>query len=181
MNYFNQYVSNTYAGSGNQYYFSTEEGERRTGRVFYKIAAGGEYDYSILFSNIIDSTFADGSVSHCNLVCPSWEIHSARIGKCKHIDGGKSIFEMTVADDGEGKEADIVVSELREIYFNGQRSRTVSPGEFFSSDPIRLNFDKNDYLCLEMTFSGAMIPYHEESLLPVYVKGLKEQGSLPSW
>ena len=45
------------------------------------------------------------------------------------------------------------------------------PGEFFSSDPIALDFAKDEYLCLEMTFSGKMIPYHEDTMLPVFIKG----------
>ncbi len=86
MDYFNRYVSNTCAGSANQLFFSTGEGEIRTGRVFYKITVGGEYAYSLLFSNIIDSTYGDGSRRHCNLICDSWQIHSARVGKCSWIN-----------------------------------------------------------------------------------------------
>ena len=44
------------------------------------------------------------------------------------------------------------------------------PGEFFVSDPVKCTFEKDEYLCLEITFSGKMIPYHEETLLPVFVK-----------
>lgn len=69
MKYFEDFTSNTYAGSGNQLHFKMNENEIRTGRVFYKISVGGEYNYSILFSNIIDSTYADGSISHKNLIC----------------------------------------------------------------------------------------------------------------
>ena len=64
MTYFDKYVSNTCAGSGNQMFFNMNEDEVRTGRMFYKIFAGGEYNYSILFSNIIDTTFSNGAVSH---------------------------------------------------------------------------------------------------------------------
>lgn len=169
MKYFEQYNSNTYAGSGNQLYFEMPDGEIRTGRVFYKISVQGKYDYSILFSNIIDSTYADGSLSHKNLICDSWKIHNARIGKCKKIDAAKEISEMIVADENENKDADIVVSNLTDVTFNGQKCKEVMPGEFFSSDPISFDFDKDEYLCLEITFSGKMIPYHEESLLPVFI------------
>lgn len=170
MEFFEKYTSNTYAGSGNQLYFNIHDGEIRTGRIFYKISVQGEYNYSILFSNIVDSTYADGSVSHKNLICDSWTIHSARVGKCKKIDAIKEISEMVVADENECDTADIVVSDLKEITFNGQKSKTVMPGEFFSSDSIKLGFEMDEYLCLEITFSGKMIPYHEESLLPVFVK-----------
>ena len=165
MKYFEKYTSNTCAGSGNQLFFSLPEGKVRVGRVFYKIFCGGEYDYSILFSNIMDSTYANGARSHKNLICDSWNIHSAKIGKCKSFNSEKEFSKMTLSDSGE---ADVTVSDLKEITFSGKHEKCVMPGEFFYSDPIRLSFEKNEYLCLEITFSGKMIPYHEESILPVF-------------
>lgn len=162
MEYFNHYVSNTVAGSGNQLYFSLKEGEIRTGRIFYKISVAGEFNYSLLFTNVIDSTFSDGSFCHGGLICDGWKIHSAKIGKCKELPKGKDPSEMT--------DADTAVADLTEISFDGKVEKNVMPGEFFSSDPVRLSFSKGEYLCLEMTFSGSMIPYHEESLLPVFTK-----------
>ena len=94
MKYFEEYNSNTYAGSGNQLFFETNESKIHTGRVFYKISVGGEYNYSILFSNIIDSTYSDGALSHKNLVCDEWIIHSARIGKCRKIDMPENIYDL---------------------------------------------------------------------------------------
>jgi len=170
MKYFEQYRSNSYAGSGNQYFFTMQDGEIRTGRVFYKISVSGEYNYSLLFSNILDSTYADGSVGHKNLICDSWMIHGARIGKCKTIHTKPRMSDITLSDEGDCTEADITVCGLQEITFSGQKVKNVMPGEFFSSDPIKLHFHAGEYLCLEMTFSGRMIPYHEESLLPVFVK-----------
>ena len=118
----------------------------------------------------MDSTYNDGSLSHKNLICDSWTIHGARVGKCEKIDTGKPVTELTVADEG-CEQGDIKVFSLREITFGGCATKTVMPGEFFSSDPISLSFDTGEYLCLEITFSGKMIPYHEETLLPVFVKG----------
>ena len=85
MKYFDSFVSNTCGGSGNQFFFHMNEGEVRTGRVFYKITAGGTFDYALLFSNIIDSTFSDGSVSHKNLVLDEWTILAARAGRCRQM------------------------------------------------------------------------------------------------
>ncbi len=167
MKYFETFRSNTYAGSGNQLLFGTNEGEVRTGRVFYKISAGGEYNYSLLFSNTMDSTYADGSVSHCNLICDEWFIHSARIGRCQKFDTTKPLSELVMNDS---ESSDVVVSDFKDISFGGQKSKAVMPGEFFTTDPLTLSFEKGDYLCLEMTFSGKMIPYHEETMLPVFVK-----------
>ncbi len=170
MEFFERFNSNSCAGSANQLYFGTAEGEIKTGRVFYKISAGGSYNYSLLFSNIIDSTYAGGELSHANLICDSWTLHAARVGRCKKIPVGKELSDMTVADEGDGKKADITVFSFRDLTFSGERSKSVMPGEFFSSDPIRLEFEAGEYLCLEISFSGRMIPYHEETMLPVFEK-----------
>ena len=169
MTYFEQYTSNTYAGSGNQLCFRMSEGEVRIGRVLYRVAVGGAYRYSLLFSNTVDSTFADGSLCRCNLVCDAWHIHGARVGKCKRIDATRSLADWTMSDAGDG-DADVVVGEFCELTFDGQRQKQVAPGETFASDAVMLNFEAGEYLCLEMTFSGGMMPYHEESLLPIFVK-----------
>ena len=170
MDYFNQYTSNTLAGSGNQLFFNMEEGEVLTGRVLYKITSSGEHRYSLLFSNIIDSTYSTGNISHANLICESWTIHRAQIGICKEIPSNKAVPSLTMADNAESSDADILIRDFVPITFNGQASKIVSPGEFFHSDPIIIRFDQNEYLCLEVSFSGKMIPYHEESLLPVFIK-----------
>jgi len=168
MKYFREFQSNTYAGSGNQFYFEMDENEIRTGRVFYKISAGGKYRYSVLFSNMIDSTYADGLKSQKNLICDEWTIHSLKIGKCDRFNPDKELGDMVMDDCNES--SDIVVNDFINITFLGKPSKEVMPGEFFSTDPVTLEFNKDEYLCLEITFSGKMIPYHEESLLPVFVK-----------
>ena len=168
MKYFEEFKSNTYAGSANQLYFEMNDNEIHTGRLLYKISVGGEYNYSILFSNTIDSTYGDGAISHKNLICDEWVIHSARIGRCRKIDMSENISDL-VMDDND-KNADIVVSDFKDISFGGQKSKVVMPGEFFASDPAKIEYKKDEYLCLEITFSGKMIPYHEETLLPVFIK-----------
>lgn len=160
MIFFDKFVSNSMAGSGNQLYFSAPE--KQIGRCFYKITVGGSFDYSLLFSNIIDSTYSDGSVSHKNLICDSWTIHGARIGRCSGFPSDASVCDIDAAD--------IEVFDFKEITFFSQKEKNVMPGEFFFSDPVSLDFKKNEFLCVEIEFSGDMIPYHEESLLPVYVK-----------
>lgn len=160
MEYFEKYTSNTYAGSGNQLYFGTN-GKVKVGRVFYKISVGGSFNYSLLFSNIIDSTYADGKVSHKNLICDEWTIHGMKLGRCKELFVPGDITKMVTED---------VDYDFKEVSFKGEKTKKVMPGEFFTTDPLMMTFDKGDYLCLEVTFSGEMIPYHEESLLPVLVK-----------
>ena len=79
MSYFGEYSSNTCAGSGNQLLVDAVKG---TGRVYYKVFAGGTYHYSILFSNTVDSTFADGSQCRRNVRGGNWEILEARVAVC---------------------------------------------------------------------------------------------------
>lgn len=151
MPFFNRFVSNTIAGCANQHVFSMTEGERRTGRVYIRIAQGGSFPYALLFSNILDSTYAEGTLSHCNLICPEWRIHEARIGR-------------SCLPQPDDQPLPVKLS------FDGKHSRQVRPGEFFHSDPVELFFEAGEYLCLEMTFSGTVLPYHEESLLPIFVR-----------
>lgn len=176
MNFFSTYTSNTVAGSGNQWCFTAEYPQ--TGRVFYKIACGGKFSYSLLFSNIIDSTFSNHSPAHKNSICNQWNIHEARIGKLDRNGIPHKIEDPAVAAEVNEK-----VTNWSPLTFDGKTSKAVAPGEFFSTDPIEITFDAGDYLCLEMTVSGRMIPHHQETLLPAYVKtesGWKYEPKTPS-
>ena len=154
MQYFANYTSNTLAGSANQHFFTMVEGEMRTGRVFYRITNGGRFRYSLLFSNTIDSTYSDGSVSHRNLLCDEWQIHQARIARCGVC--------------ADWQELNALTEDWKSLTFAGQHTKAVMPGELFASDPVEMAFAADEYLCLEITFSGPQIPYHEESILPVF-------------
>lgn len=164
MKYFDDFVSNTYAGIGNQNIFECDA-EICTGRVFYKIAVGGKYNYSLMFSNIVDCTMSEDYVSHKNFICDEWDIHSAGIARVRECDLPKEYMENDVADS-LNKE----ISDFKAVTFNGNHFKRAAPGEFFATDPIELEFEKGDYLCLEIRFSGDMIPYHHESLMPIFRK-----------
>ena len=84
MKWFETYTSNTMGGTGNQRFFSTENSNIQNSRVYYKVFSGGKYNYALLFSNIMDSTYRLGTGSHCNLICDEWEIFEAYIGICKY-------------------------------------------------------------------------------------------------
>lgn len=154
MTWFNTYNSNTLAGSGNQSYFLTGDADTHIGRIYYKVYAGGKYKYSLLFSNIIDSTFADGSHSYCNLMCDKWEIKKATVGVSK-----------TCSVTGAGD-----VEQISPVTFDGCGYKVVMPGKFFCTDPVELLAKKGEYICVEIEFCGKMIPHHEESILPTFVK-----------
>ncbi len=163
MEYFQKFHSNTLAGSGNQSFFLTDDASQiYTGRILYKIFAGGTYRYSFLFSNIIDSTFSDGAHSHKNLICDQWRIVKAAVGIC----GTCSPSEI-----GE-------IKRFQALTFSGASEKEVMPGEFFTSDAVDLSGEKGDYICLEIAYQGRMIPYHEESIIPTFV--LRDGEWIPS-
>lgn len=151
MIYFNKYVSNTLAASSNQAIFIAGDADKiYTSRAYYKIFAEGEYNYSFLFSNMTDSTF--GTKSHKNFVCSSWTMRSVRVGVCKEC----STERMTEPE------------KMYPVTFGFAYEKTVMPGEFFASDEIKLRFDNGDYICIEISWHGRMIPYHHETLVPVF-------------
>ena len=152
MDFFKKYVSNTLAGSGNQSYFVSDNTEE-TGRVFYKVFAGGKYNYSFMFSNIIDSTYADGSHSKANIKCNGWTLKSAKV--------------MVASKDT----ADLTSCEFKSeaiLTFNKKTEKEVISGEIFFSDPIAIECEKNDYICIEISFCGEQIPYFEELIIPSF-------------
>lgn len=154
MEYFDRFVSNTLAGSGNQFCLKLEDAEKiRTGRVYYKIFSGGAYHYSLLFSNIIDSTYSEGQDSRKNIVCDQWYIESLRLGIC---------------DDCNCEEM-IEPAWFIPLTFQGKASKTVMPGEFFCTDEVLLDVKKDQYICLEMAFRGKEIPHHPETRLPMFL------------
>ena len=162
MSYFGEYTSNTCAGSGNQLLIDSA---RCTGRVYYKVYAGGTYPYSILFSNTVDSTFADGSQCRRNVPGGEWEILEAKVAVCPGTALGED-----VQSDAAAMAINSLPLSFEAMTFAGEMGKKVAPGEFFATDPVELSADKGDYICLELTFGGKGIPYHEESQLPVYVQ-----------
>lgn len=150
MRYFDSFVSNTTAGSGNQYVFESDC-EKHTGLLFYRLTCGGRSEYSLLFSDTLDSTFADGSVSCANLCAGGFTLHSAAV--C--ITGNP--------------DASLDNAAFTPLSFAGRRGRTLSAGELVSTDPVGLEAAAGEYLCVRLEFSGRRIPYHEESLIPTFV------------
>ena len=160
MSYFKTYVSNTYAGSANQHVFAMNEGDVCKSRIFYKITSSGEYKYSLLFSSIVDGSFR--RIGKPNTICDEWKIHAARVGRCVDFPEEKSVCEISLDDD-------LNVTWLDKLTFDGEKDYTPDGGELFCSDPLTLYFEKGDHLCVELTFSGAVLPYHPEIQVPSYV------------
>lgn len=154
MDFFEKYSSNTLAGSGNQYFFMNTDPEKiNIGRLYYKIFSGGKYRYSFLFSNILDSTFANGENGWKNMICDDWDIISLKTGVCKCC----------------GEEFAAEPERFYNLTFDGKTKKHVMPGEFFYTDEIEMEALEAEYICLEIEFKGKMIPYHEESIIPAFL------------
>ncbi|MBQ8552524.1 MAG: SGNH/GDSL hydrolase family protein [Clostridia bacterium] len=151
MEFFKNYVSNTLAGSASQSHFDTDG--VMTGRVYYKLFCGGDYEYSLLFSNITDSTFSDGSRSVCNDLGGSWEIVDARVGICTSCG---------MNDPQEPK-------QFIRLTFSGVNNKHVVPGELFASDPVMFEAAEGEYLCIELTFTGDRVVCHPELQVAAFI------------
>ncbi|MCQ2479791.1 MAG: SGNH/GDSL hydrolase family protein [Clostridia bacterium] len=159
MDYYKKYVSNCAGSAANQFFFYPQKSDEiLTSRCFFKITESGEFNYSFLFTNTVDSTFGDGSISKCNDIPDEWHIKSLAVSKCSDCSNEK----MPVDDELE--------SGFIQLTFDSKKEKTVAPAEIFATDPVKLNLQKGEYLCFEMEFCGRMIPYHEETLLPVFRK-----------
>lgn len=159
MEYFDIYSSNCAGSAGNQFCFHNEdENEILTSRCFFRITFGGEYNYSFLFTNTVDSTFGDGSQCRCNFIPDEWHIKNLKLSKCSDCSVEKMPDDIQLENG------------FTDLTFNGEKEKTVSPAEIFHTDPVRLNLKSGEFLCFEMEFSGRTIPYHEETLLPVFRK-----------
>ncbi len=159
MEYFTKFTSNSAAAAGNQSFFTPDdENALLTSRAFFRISAGGKFNYSLLFSNITDSTFADGSHSRCNLGLWEWYIASLRVAPCNTC----GVEKMPESSDFAG--------DFITLTFDGSKHKTVKSGEFFSTDAVELAFSAGQYMCVEITYRGRQIPCHPETLLPVFAK-----------
>lgn len=152
MKYFEKYTSNSLAGTGNQSCFISDM-ENHIGRIFYKVFSGGEYNYSFLFSNIVDSRFTEITSTNCIINC--WKITGVRAAvtdNCNNVKGVSGFVDVTF-----GKTNDMKL-----------------PNGFFCSDPVLLTAKKDDYICIEIKFKGKKVPYHPESQIISYVYENKE-------
>lgn len=155
MKFFEKYTSASVAGSGNQSIFKTDGKDTEyVSRVYYKIYTGGKREYSLLYTNITDSTYADGSINTCNVPIDEWNIIYMKAG----------IVDSCSMDNA------VEPKIMYPLTFDGCSSKIVSPCEFFSTDGIILDIKKGQYLCIETKFSGTEIPCHPESVIPAFVR-----------
>lgn len=161
-----KYTSNTLAGTSVQSYF-TPQG-KVTSYAFYKPFSTGEFDYSFLFTNTVDSTYSDGSLTKCNFPCGEWEIFDCKIIICNDVNAA-----ISGNYDG-GKEFTLT--------FCGSREKKVFPDETFYTDSVKLNVAENEYICIKMVFDGEKVPCHIENQIPTYLddgNGVKADKYVP--
>lgn len=145
------FLSDTLGGSANQSFFYSD-GTPVTCRVYYKLFCGGD-EYKITFSDTVDSTFADGAHSVVNDTCGGWEISYLRAGVC----------EICGMDDP------VTPTVFTQATFDGKTAKTVSAGEVFSTDTVRISARRGEYLCIEYTVRGEKIPCHPEIQIPTFI------------
>ena len=142
--FYQTYASDCTAGCGNQLLNRLEKPATKTGRCWFRLSHGGQ-NYALLFSNQIDSTYADGSISKANDVGGDWVIEEIRVGLCP----------------GQGEEPKC----WHTVTFAGAAKKQVRGNAPFATDPILLGAKAGEYLCYEITLTGSCYPYHEEAVL----------------
>lgn len=157
--FYNRFFSDTVAGSSNQVLSEFESEKTFTGKIAYRLRGGGEY-YSLLYSNIVDSTYDAGQISKANDLGNKWVINSLEIG---------------VSDSLESKP-----QKFTALTFDGESTKTVSGNMTFCTDPVKLSACGGDYLHIKMNFTGSRFPYHREIVLNTDIvdqNGIKQEFS----
>lgn len=153
--YFNEYVSNSIASGANQVIINCKNA--KISRSFFKISVGGTFDYSFLFSSIIDSTYSNGSISKANDVCNDFTIKQISVCVCP-----ANYFEEF--NNEKIKSLDNFI----DVTFNDSKSYSFNKGELICTDNIQITANSGDYLCFQIEYSGNKIPCHIETLIPIY-------------
>lgn len=154
---FKKYRSNTVAASGNQNLLVFDEKTQITGKMFFKVKKYGKFNYRLFFSNITDSTFADGILSKCNMSGDEYYIKEAYIGSVAGFDPYQT-------------------PESRiQLTFNGQKQKKVEKWETYWSDEVEINVEEGHILCFEWTVEGTKFPNAPEKVTSAYIK--KEDGT----
>ena len=115
--FYKTYASDCTAGCGNQLLTRLEQPITKTGRCWFRLSRGAE-NYALLFSNQVDSTYDDGSISRANEVGGDWMIEGMRLGLCKGVGEEPCVWQK--------------------VTFDGEMQKFVSGPEVFATDPVPL-------------------------------------------
>lgn len=136
---FDTYVSNTVVSTGAN--TAIAEADSVTYRAWFPVEASGEYEYCFYFSNVVDSTWDDGSTTYAGMEGGAYTIESAKI-----------------YDAGTNFDANIEPSQSATITFENSPTKSVDPNETFWCDPVTFSVEEGHYLLWEWTVSGTNIP-----------------------
>ena len=138
---FKKYQSNIVYGTGNNKMISSENGstEIATYRAVFEVQEYGEFEYSLFFSNNIDSS-SGGFSTYRDMPTESYKILYAALRTTDNIKGLLNVSDPT------------------ELTFDGKKTKTVAPGETFWCDPVTFNVNRHDYLVFEWTVEYTKIP-----------------------
>jgi lysophospholipase L1-like esterase len=143
------YASATALSTAKNYIMLSDSVFTHTYRAYVKTAECGNLKLKFWFSNQVDSTWADGSVSRANLQGGKWKIESAYI-----------------ADGGRVPDGSIAEGTQIPLTFGSSAARLVFPGETFWSDAADITIPKEHYLAFTWTITtlaaGYSIPYNTE-------------------
>ena len=134
------YQSNTIAATGNNGVLTSSTLTTKRYRAIFKAQEYGELEYSLMFSNNIDSTWGSSASPTCT---PETQAHPYRIVYAKLGVGTDVTADMTSAVD---------------LTFDGNAKKTVKAGEIYWSDPVALNVPKGEMIVFEWEVEYDLIP-----------------------
>ena len=143
---FKEFVSNTALALGKSYLIEKTNGVLRQ-RTYIKPTLYGRFEWKFYFQNSVNSTFAQGEISHAGTSGGNWVIHKASISVSPSLDPSDAVTNVTA------------------VTFDSQESRRVLPDEEFWSDTV--DFEINDgYIVWEWEIEGENIPSMPEDISP---------------
>lgn len=156
---FKKYSSNTSCATGTSYVIGSTDG-KKSYRIYVRPEAYGNFAWRFFFINSVNSTFAQGEVSHANLSGGNWTVHSALIGVSSSLDPTEPLKNVTP------------------VTFGTKPSKSVTPDEAFWSDEVMLEI-ADGYLVWEWEVEGENIPSMPDDLFSSFV--LTENGWVHEW
>ena len=133
--------SNIASSTSHNFRVVLKKNEERTYRVFVKPVEKGTLDWRFMYSNTVDSTFDNGSVSRANLSGGNFRILWAKAG---------------TADTDRN-----LLCE-KPVTWNGEAPYDVKPNEVFTSDPVKLTVSEGEYLA----FTWRLMGLDDETVIP---------------
>ena len=150
----NGFVSNTVAGTGNNFIAFLKKGEKRTFLSYIKPVYNGRFIWKFWYANTVDSTFSDGSEAYADRSGGNFTVESAFIGLSDRADG-KHIRSKAL------------------ITYNGNICKKVATDERFWSDEIEFSVSEGEYLVFGWTIVAedeiTVIPLSPDSQIPCFV------------